>query len=143
MTRFMSLVTKSMFALLIESGALATNMQAQSDVITVSVPFRFTIGTHSVAPGSYQFSLISSEFLLSVVDMKTGNREIFDVHPGQQKKPDERGRLVFRKSGDHKDLNEIHFPGAVTFSEVIEPHRTEERISARSATGNFEGVGQP
>jgi hypothetical protein len=73
MTRFTSLAAKSLVTFLIAGGTLATNLQAQSDVaITARVPFPFTVGKHSIEPGTYQFSLLTSQFLLSVVNVKPG-----------------------------------------------------------------------
>lgn len=135
MARFTSLFAKSLFALLIVSGPFATHMQAQNDAVTVSVPFRFTMGTHSIAPGTYQFSLVSSQFLLSVTDVKTGRAEIFEVRPARQGSIEERGRLTFRNSAGHNILSQIHFPDTDTFSEVIGRSPAARTESARASVG--------
>ena len=144
MTRLMPLFVKSLSVIFIAGGILATNLQAQSNEITVSVSFPFAVGSHNLAPGTYRFSLMSSEFLLSVVDVKTGNRQIFDVHPEQQNSAEQRGRLIFRKSAGRRILNEIHFPGADTFSETIAPRPATSTETVRSTTSSDAlGVGQP
>lgn len=141
MTRFTSLFGKSLFALLIASGTFATNMQAQDDAITVSVPFPFTVGSQSIAPGTYQFSLTSSQFLLSITDLKTGHVEMFTVRPERQGTTEERGRLSFGNAASGKVLNEVHFPGTYTFSELNQ--RRAKRIEARrSSTADSESVAQ-
>lgn len=142
MTRFSSLVIKSLITLLIGSATLATNLQAQSDAFTVNVPFRFTVGTETIAPGTYQFSLPSGQFLLSVVNMKTGDTEMFPVRPERQHGVEQRARLVFRDSEGSSVLNEIHFPGTGTFSEVIQQHGARRMEAKRSSTGNSISVAQ-
>lgn len=134
MTRFTSLFAKSL-ALLIVAGSFAANLQAQNDAITVSVPFRFTMGTHNIAPGTYQFSLVSSQFLLSVTDVKTGRVEIFDVRPERQDSVEERGRLTFRNSAGHNILSQIHFPDTDTFSAVLGRRPAGRTEAARASAG--------
>lgn len=143
MTKFTSLVVTSLATLLIGSATLAINLQAQSDdAITVRVPFSFTVGTQSIAPGTYRFSLLSSQFLLSAVNVKTGDMEMFDVRPEQQRAVDQHGRLVFRNTEGSSVLNEVHFPGTGLFSEVIQ-RRDDRRLEAkRSSTDSSISVAQ-
>jgi hypothetical protein len=133
MTQFTSLVVKSLVTLVIGSGTLITNLQAQSGTVAVRVPFPFTVGTQSFAPGTYQFSLLSSQFLLSVVNVKTRDMEMFNVRPEQQRAVDQHGRLVFRNSEEGGVLNEIHFPGTRMFSEVIQ-RRGAGKIEAKNSS---------
>lgn len=142
MTRYTSIVVKSLVTLLIGSGTLATNLQAQSDEITVRVPFPFTLGTQRIASGTYQFSLLSSQFLLSVVNVKTGDREMFDVHPEQQRAVDQHGLLVFRNHDGLRVLNEIHFPGESQFSEVIQRRGAGTNEAKGSSNGSSISIAQ-
>jgi len=144
MNRFIASFAKLLLAILIAGGTLATDLHAQSDEITVNVPFAFIVGTHTIAPGTYRFSLMSSEFLLSVVNTKTGDKQIFDVRPELQNTPHARGRLIFRKSADRPTLCEIHFSRTETFSELIESSCLGSTETGRSTTSaNAAGVGQP
>jgi hypothetical protein len=137
MTKFTSLVVTSLVSLLIGSATLATNLQAQSDdAITIRIPFPFTLGTQSIAPGTYQFSLLSSRFVLCVVNVKTGAREMFDVRPEQQRAVDQHGRLVFRNTEGSSVLNEVHFPGTRLFSEVIQLQDVRRIKAKRPSTDN-------
>ena len=112
---------KSLVIMLIGSGALAINLHAQTDLVeTARIPFPFTVGTQSIAPGTYQFILESSPFLLSVVNVTTGDMEMFAVHPEQQRAVAPHGHLIFRKSEGRSVLNEVHYSGTTMFSEVIE-----------------------
>ena len=142
MTRFRSLVIRSLAMLLIGSATFATNPHAQSNVITISVPFRFAVGTTTIAPGTYQFSLPSSQFLLSVVNVKTGATKIFPVRPERQRGIEQRGRLVFRDAGGDNILNEIHFPGTRVFSEVIQRRGARTMEAKKPSTDNSNSVAQ-
>ena len=136
MTRLTSLIAKSLLALLIGSGTLATNLQAQNDAVTVSVPFPFTVDTQSLAPGTYQFSLEFDSFLLSVFDVKTGHEKLFLVRPVLQPAVEQRGHLVFRNSEGYSALNEVHFPGSEMFLEVVQRYRSERIEAKKSSPGN-------
>ena len=142
MTRFRSLVIQSLATLLIGSATLATNLHGQSNAVTVSVPFRFAVGTTTIAPGTYQFSLPSSQFMLSVVNVKTGATKIFPVRPERQRGIEQRGRLVFRDAGGDNILNEIHFPGTRVFSEVIQRRRARTMEAKKPSTDNSNSVAQ-
>jgi hypothetical protein len=131
MTRFMLLVAKSLATLVIGAGTLTMNLHAQSDTITVSIPFPFTVSTENIAPGTYRFSLVSSQFLLSVLNVKTGDVEMFDVRPEQEGALEQpHGHLVFRNSAGSRVLNEVHFPGTDTFSELT-PRRRAGKLEAK------------
>ena len=121
MKRISSLIAKSLVSILIGSGSLAMNLQAQSDLaMTISIPFQFTVGTHSMEPGTYEFSLVSSPFLVSVLNVKTGHQEMFPVRPAQQLAVEERGHLKFQNSHACRVLDEIHFPGTDRFVELTQ-----------------------
>ena len=134
MKRFTSLVAQSLVTFLIAGGTIASTLHAQSnDAITVRVPFPFTVGTQNLAPGTYQFSLPSSPFALSVLNVKTGDLETFNVHPEQQRAIEQNGRLVFRNYEDGSVLSEIHFAGTGVFSEVIERRSSGTTEAKRSS----------
>jgi hypothetical protein len=136
MTRLTSLIAKSLLMLLVVSGILATNLQAQSSAFTVSVSFPFTVDTQTLAPGTYQFSLDFDSFLLSVFDVKTSHEKLFLVRPALQPAVEQRGRLVFRNSEGYRALNEVHLPGSEMFLEVVQGHRAERIEAQRSSPGN-------
>jgi hypothetical protein len=143
MSKFKSFVVPSLVTLLMSSATLATNLHAQNDdAITVRVPFSFTVGTQSIAPGTYQFSLNYSQFLLSVFNVKTGDREMFNVHPEPQRGTEQRGRVVFRNDEQSTILNEVHFPGTELFSEVIQRHGAGRIEAKRSSTDDLISIAQ-
>lgn len=142
MKRTTSFVVRSLVTILIGSGTLVMNLHAQSDPITVSIPFPFTVGTQSIPPGTYRFSLVSSPFVLSVLNVKTDREDLFPVRPESERVFEPHGHLIFGKSEDSHALNEVHFPGSDTFSEVVPPHRSESAEAKESSTSNGMSVGR-
>jgi hypothetical protein len=137
-----SLVIQSLIATLMGSGMLAEKMQAQSDIaITASISFPFTVGTQRIAPGTYRFRLISP-FDLSVMNVKTGDIEMFAVRPEKQRAFEQHGRLIFRSSAGSDVLNEVHFPGADTLSELIQRRGVGRMEAKKSSTTDSASVAQ-
>lgn len=142
MKRIPSILVKSLVTILIGSEALAVRLQAQSDVaITASIPFPFTVGKHRIAAGTYRFRQISP-FQLSVLNVKTDDLEIFAVHPDSQPTFEQHGRLIFRDSAGNPVLNEVHFPGTETFSELIERRPPRRMEAKQSSTANSISIAQ-
>ena len=141
--KHLSLLTKSLLGILLAGGALTTNLQAQSDLaVTVSIPFPFTVDGHSMAAGTYQFSLVSSPFLVSVLNVKTGLKEMFPVRPKQQLTPEESGRVKFHDANSHPMLSEIHFPGTDRFIELDQRYVVGRRDVKSSPTAQSISVAQ-
>jgi hypothetical protein len=131
-------VVESLVAILMLVGPLASELQAESGVpMTVSVPFAFSVGGHSVAPGTYQFELGPDAYLLSVRNAKNGHEEIFPVRPEHSRGSVEDGRLLFGVSGGGRVLNEVRFPGAGRFA-VIQGGR----VKVKGSSGNAVSVAQ-
>lgn len=142
MKRITSLVVKSLVTILIGSGALAANLRAQTDLaMTARIPFTFTVGTESIPAGTYRFSLESSPFLLSIVDVKTGDKKLFPVRPDQQRESESHGRLIFRESDGGSVLNQVHFLGTRMFPEVIQG-RDRGRMEAKKSSAGTITVAQ-
>jgi hypothetical protein len=137
MNRVTSFAVKSFVAVLIGSGTLASNVQAQVDrSMTTSIQFPFTVGTQAIPPGTYQFSLTSSPFLLSVLNVKTGHEQVFFVRPEKQRAFQSYGRLIFSGSEGCSALSQIHFPGTNTFSEIDQRHNAAKFAAKKCSADN-------
>lgn len=136
MKRMTSIIVTSLFAILGSSGPLAATASAQYDPgITVEVPFAFSADGHEIAAGTYELQLISSNFLMSVRNVNTGNEQLFPVHPEQDRKVESQGRLIFEVCAGHNYLKEIRVPGTNLFSETNEHgKRDAEACSNGEAT---------
>ncbi len=135
MKRLRLLAVPSLVTVLLGSGSFAPNLQAQSELaITVSVPNAFTAGTETFAPGTYRFTQEFDPFVLSVLNVETGGERLFSVAPGRQGATEQYGYAVFSKSGGSSVLDQVHFPGTDTFSELV--HRPRHgRIVANQSSG--------
>lgn len=148
MKRISSAVIKPLVAIFIGSGALAGNLQAQSDLsVTATVSFPFTIDNQTIAPGTYRFSPLpgrveTSQFLLSVVDVKTDHMKIFPMLPERQRSIEKYGRLVFHNAMGRSFLGEIYFPGTDTFVEVLPGHPAETKGTQPSVINSAVSVAQ-
>lgn len=120
MKRMDSIIVKSLFAILIAGGPLASSALAQDDpAITANVPFAFSVGNQEIAAGTYQLRLTPNRFQLSVRSVPTGKEQVFAVHPEAEQKFTPQGRLMFQVCDGHIYLAEIHIPGANQFSETV------------------------
>jgi len=115
-------VAGSFLAILIAGCTLATDLQAQNEPgLIFVVPFEFSTNGHPVPAGTYQVTLDSSQFLISIRNIKTGDKQLFNVRPEQRGTIAERGVLVFHKCGARKDLTEFHIPGTDVYSATMMP----------------------
>lgn len=120
MKRMSSIVTGSFFAVLIACGGCAPKMKAQTEQAAIfSVPFAFTTDGHQVAAGTYEVRRLSSLFLISIRNVDTGQKEIFEVRPEEQSKIPAKGLLVFHRCGQRTDLTEFHIAGNSVYSAAI------------------------
>ena len=123
MKRIRLLVVKSLIAAVVVTGPVALTLQAQSNLeITATILFPFIVGTRSITPGRYQFSLMGSPFLLSILNVKTGHQELFPVYPGSQQAFESNGRLTFREFNSSSVLTDVHFPGTDALTQVNGPY---------------------
>jgi hypothetical protein len=130
------MVVKSLLIAMVFTGPVALKLKAQSNLeITASIRFPFVAGTRSIAPGTYQFSLIGSPFLLSVLNVKTGHQELFTVHPGSQQGFEPNGCLTFQTINSSSVLTDVHFPGSEALILVNGPHDamgSQSRLCSKS-----------
>jgi hypothetical protein len=123
MKRITSIIAGSLFTVLIAGGTFPTNLHAQSEPgLTFSVPFAFWTNGHHIPAGTYQVTLDSGQFLISIRNIKTGAKQLFSVRPEQRGAITERGVLVFHNCGERKDLTEFHIPGTDAYSATMTPH---------------------
>lgn len=121
-----SIIARSLFAILIMGSPFATRLHAQDDLgVVFSVPFAFSVDGHNIAAGNYQLNLDSGQYLMSIRNLKTGDLEIFSVHPEQERAIESLGRLVFNGCGSHRYLTEFHIPGTNLYSSMMTPGRVK------------------
>ena len=126
MKRVKSMMAGSLLAVLIAGGPFEARLNAQSmqgEIFTV--PFAFTAQGHEVQPGTYEVRRDSSPFLMSLQNVKTGEKQFFSVRPEQRSAVPAEGMLVFEECGDRKKLSEFHIRGTNLYSATINSRRRE------------------
>jgi hypothetical protein len=124
MERITSIVAGSLFAVLITGGAFTAKLKAQdAPGETFTVPFAFTADGHEIGPGTYEVRRDMSEYLMSIQNVQTGEKQLFSVRPEERRSIPGKGLLVFNRCGDRRDLSEFHIRGNSLYSATIEPRR--------------------
>lgn len=117
---------------MIAGGTFTAKLHAQMEPgLLFSVPFAFSTNGHSIPAGTYQVTLDSSQFLISIRNVETGEKQFFTVRPEQQRTIASQGLLVFHRCGERKELTEFHIPGADSYSMAI-PSRRAKSAEAKS-----------
>lgn len=132
MKRIASIAYQSLLALLIGSVA-TTTLEAQYDPrVTVHIPFAFTAGGQNMEAGVYVVEQFSGSYLLSFVDVKTGQRRLLAMNPGRQQTGEEHGQLVFLDCGGRSVLSEVHIPGSDMSSKLRDLKHSDAKSCAAS-----------
>jgi len=97
--------------------------------VIVSVPFEFSVNRLHFEAGSYEFSLASDQFGMSVISLKTGKKQYITVRPQDNFISPELGFLIFRRTGEDHYLSEVHFSGSVGYSRLNVPQKSNIRDS--------------
>lgn len=134
MKQVSSIMAGVLLAVTFASGsfvARATAQDATGEIFTV--PFSFTADGHEVQPGTYEIRRGASQFLLSIENVKTGEKELFSVRPEQRPAVPDKGLLVFQRCGGQKELSEFHIRGTNLYSATIgaKPRKNSEMESCR------------
>jgi hypothetical protein len=133
---------RSLAIFLIGSGTLAVQLKAQSDhSITASIPFAFTAGTQIMAPGTYRFERMGA-YEVSILNVKTGMKEIFPVHPGSQRTLAQHERVIFRILAKRSFLSEVDFSGSEMLVNFSRSAVREELKAMQPSPGSLVTVAQ-
>lgn len=114
-----------MFALALAGGLTAVGSQfASAQGITVSTP-AFSVdsqlsptGTYQYPTGTYQFTLISDS-LLSILNVKSGKKNIFLIRPEVNGPQGVHGGVVFNNSRGQRSLKAVYIPGTDMAAELV------------------------
>ena len=140
MKRINTIIAGSLFAILIMGSPFASRLQAQDDLgVNFSVPFAFSLDGQNIAAGNYKLNLVSSQYMMSIRNLKTGDLRFFSVQPEEQRTIEAHGHLVFNGCGDHRYLAEFHIPGTDLYSKTITPGsvKTAEAKACRTTDSIF------
>lgn len=116
-------------------GARAIAQDGTGEIFTV--PFAFSADGHDIQPGTYEIRRDSSQFLLSIENVRTGEKQLFSVRPEQRAAVPAKGLLVFQRCGERQELSEFHIRGTNLYSATIDatPRKhSEMEICSQPAT---------
>ncbi len=127
----LSIITKSLLAFLILAGLPGREAHAQDGpAITVTIPFSFWANSQPNIPaGTYQINLLS-DWLLSIRDIHSLERRIFQVRPEEGMSTESHGCLVFDRFEGHNYLAEVHLTGSKFYTEMMHRYRTTDKAMA-------------
>jgi hypothetical protein len=95
----------TVFTAVLAVVSLAPALQAQDQAAgTVNVPFAFETGNHHFAPGAYTIRVETPNVVLIKGASSSG---FVMAQVGGDPQPAHKGKVVFRRSGDHYFLTEI------------------------------------
>jgi hypothetical protein len=121
MNRVTSIMAGLLLTAVVAGNTFEAKLNAQSGPGEIfTVPFAFTADGHVVEPGTYEIRRDSSQFLISIQNVKTGEKQLFSVRPEQRRAVSSEGLLVFNRCGDRKALSEFHVQGTNFFSTTID-----------------------
>ena len=113
-----------LLAILVGGGASEAKLNAQSGPGEIfTVPFAFAAQGHEIQAGTYEVRRDSSQFLITISNVKTGEKQMFSVRPEGRSAVPQKGLLVFQGCGDRKELGEFHVRGTNLYSTMIESRR--------------------
>lgn len=127
MKRFTMMMGALLLAVLMLGGASEAKLNAQigpGEIFTV--PFAFTADGHEIQAGTYEIRRDSSQFLLSIQNLRTGEKQLFNVRPERRSAVPARGLLVFHGCGERKELSEFHVRGTNFYSAAIVSGRSKD-----------------
>ena len=134
MKQVSSIMAGVLLAVMFASGsfeARATAQDATGEIFTV--PFSFTADGHEVQPGTYEIRRGASQFLLSIENVKTGEKELFSVRPEQRGAVPAKGLLIFQRCGERKELTEFHLRGTNLYSATMDA-KSRKSLELESCT---------
>ena len=124
-----STFAKLMLVAVSMSGMLSLGTQtAAAQAIIVTTPFAFSAGSQSYPAGTYQFTR-SSEWFLSIRNVKGGGEQFFIVRPEATETPGSHGSLIFRNSEGHRNLQAVYVPGTDSAVRLLE-HNPRSRAKS-------------
>lgn len=142
MKRVTSIIIKSLLAILISGGLLATAHAQYDPGITVDIPFAFSANGQQIAAGTYQLQLTDSNFLMSVRNVSTGKKQIITVQPEESRQISAHARLIFQVCHGQNYLTQIFTPGTTLFSATVAPPTQNHAKADACSTQNTITVAQ-
>jgi hypothetical protein len=134
MTRRSAILANLLLSLPIVTGlpGAAPNASAQTNQMTATIPFDFSIGNHHLAAGSYSVEQVSG-YALEVRNNKTRNSVFLMVRGENRYGPVTRSRLVFERTGKGMYLTQAWFAGTNAHVEAVAKPKSDLENAKQNA----------
>ncbi len=132
--KIISIFAKLVLLAVTTSGMLALGTQnAGAQAIIVTTPFAFTAGNQFYPAGTYEFTLLS-EWSLSIRNVNGVSQKFFTVRPEDNTVAGSKGRLTFRNSDGHHNLQAVFVPGTGRTAELLQHNEIVEKVKSERSS---------
>lgn len=101
-----SLIVRTLVTLTLSAALSPVALLAQ-DQLNAKIPFAFTAGAKSFAPGDYSVHQLNNGHVLLIQNQKDGTAVMTTVMPGEQSKKAGTSVITFKRYGDRYFLSEV------------------------------------
>jgi hypothetical protein len=127
MFRISSILTCAALALSL-GAALSGPAAAQTQSVTVNIPFDFSANDQNVPAGTYRISLQTPRYLSFVDTQSTKTQYLMLVQPTWEQNSKDWGHLIFRRYGDSNYLYQVWMPGQGAGRQFVRSRTEQETL---------------
>jgi hypothetical protein len=127
MFRISSILTCAALALSL-GAAPSGPAAAQTQSVTVNIPFDFSANDQNVPAGTYRISLQAPRYLSLVDTQSTKKQYLMLVQPTWEQNSKGWGRLIFRQYGESNYLYQVWMPGQGEGRQFVRSRTEQETL---------------
>jgi hypothetical protein len=109
-------------------AALSGPAAAQTQSVTVNIPFDFSANDQNVPAGTYRISLQDPRYLSFVDTQSTKKQYLMLVQPTWDQNSQDGGRLLFRRYGESNYLYQVWMPGQGEGRQFVRSRAEQETL---------------
>jgi hypothetical protein len=109
-------------------AALSGPAAAQTQSVTVNIPFDFSANDQNVPAGTYRISLQTPRYLSFVDTQSTKTQYLMLVQPTWEQNSKDWGHLIFRRYGDSNYLYQVWMPGQGAGRQFVRSRTEQETL---------------
>jgi hypothetical protein len=133
-----SLRNQITICLLLTAAAITVSAQTESKrLMTVNIPFAFSVENHSLPEGEYMIFTVTPERSIRIVSSDGKHSAIVNTLPNYASLPSENSRLVFHRYGDEYFLTQVWAAGQDVARNPLSTKRAMEIASSGGAPQTF------
>ena len=129
----LTLITICLVFTAVTLSAQTTNQR----LMTVNIPFAFSVENHSLPEGEYRIFTVTPERSIRIVSSDGKHSAIVNTLPNYAKSPSENSRLVFHRYGDEYSLTQVWAAGQDVARNPLSTKRAMEIASSGGTPQTF------